>query len=144
MTYNQLIGSTADGRLYELVHGGLHPVGPIDPELERRARASAATLVARVTDLQTAVTFAGLQLADVRKADIDASVALAGAEAVTNQLVSGLGTLTVVSDLALSWPVSGLAGAVSTATQLPGHDRNAQIETRVAPAVGGEGAPNSG
>ena len=117
LTYNQLIGSTADGRLYELVHGGLHPVGPIDPELERRARASAATLVARVTDLQTAVTFAGLQLADVRKADIDASVALAGAEAVTNQLVSGLGTLTVVSDLALSWPVSGLAGAVSTATE---------------------------
>ena len=34
-----------------------------------------------------------------------------------NQLVSGLGTLTVVSDLALSWPVSGLARAVSTATE---------------------------
>ena len=50
-------------------------------------------------------------MAAARKADTDASVALAGAEALTNQLAGGLGMLTVVSDLALSWPVSGLAHA---------------------------------
>jgi hypothetical protein len=139
LTYNRLIGSTVDGRLYELIHGGLHPVGPIDPELERRARASAAILVARVTDLQTAVTFAGLQLSDGRKNDTDATVALAGVEALTNQLVSSLGTLSGISDLALSWPVSGLARTLTTATehvaQATAAMRNSKLESLPSPVA---------
>ncbi|WP_344808150.1 beta propeller repeat protein [Microlunatus ginsengisoli] len=117
LSYNRLIGSTADGRLYEFVHGGLHPVGPIDPELERAARASAATLVARVTDLQTAVLQAGLELSDARKTDAAAAAALAGVEALDNQLARGLATLTAISDSALSWPVQGLARAAAAATE---------------------------
>jgi hypothetical protein len=92
-----------------------------------------------VTDLQTAVTFAGLQLSDGRKNDTDATVALAGVEALTNQLVSSLGTLSGISDLALSWPVSGLARTLTTATehvaQATAAMRNSKLESLPSPVA---------
>ena len=68
-------------------------------------------------------------------------VALAGVEALTNQLVSGLATLTAISDLALSWPVSGLTRALSTATehvaQATAAMRKSKLESLPSPVAKG-------
>ncbi len=118
LTYNHLIGSLADGRLYNLTHGGLHPVGPIDPELERAARAAGATLVGSVAALHNTIWQTGERLNDADGTNPSAAAALAHVEALHNQLARGLGTLTTISESPQSWPVRDLERASVEATAL--------------------------
>jgi hypothetical protein len=115
LTYNKLIGSLTDGRLYEFTRQGLHPVGPIDPELQRRALASGAALVSRIGDLHAEILGAAAELSDGPD-DSAAGAALAAVEALHNQLARGLATLAAVSESTMSWPLRDLQRASLQAT----------------------------
>ena len=91
LSYNTLIGSLADGRLYQLGPGGLQPVGPIDPDLAQTAMRTAVELGLRTSEL-TAVLATAPAAASAQAAD-----ALAATSALANQLERGLATLHSVS-----------------------------------------------
>ncbi len=115
LSYNRLIGSLTDGRLYQVTKQGLHPVGPIDPELQRNALASGAALTLRVGDLHAQILHAGTVIADGPDAPT-ASAALATVEALHNQLARGLATLAAMSEAPQSWPLEKLQRASLQAT----------------------------
>ena len=115
LSYNRLIGSLIDGRLYQVTKQGLHPVGPIDPELQRNALASGAALTLRVGDLHAQILHAGAELGDGPDAPT-ASAALATVEALHNQLARGLATLAAMSEAPQSWPLEKLQRASLQAT----------------------------
>jgi hypothetical protein len=115
LSYNRLIGSLADGRLYQFTRQGLHPVGPIDPQLQRRALASGAALVNRVSELHTQLLSAAAELSDGPH-DPAASAELATIEALHNQLARGLATLSAVSESTTSWLLRDLQRASLQAT----------------------------
>jgi hypothetical protein len=65
-------------------------VGPIDPELQRRALASGAALVSRVGDLHAEILGAAAELSDGPD-DSAVGAALAAVEALHNQLAPRAG-----------------------------------------------------
>ena len=91
LSYNTLIGSLADGRLYQLGPGGLQPVGPIDPELMQTALRTGVQLDLRTSEL--AALLAGASA----PASAQAADALGATSALANQLQRGLATLHTVS-----------------------------------------------
>jgi hypothetical protein len=115
LSYNKLIGSLADGRLYEFTGKGLHPVGPIDPELQRRALASGAAFASRVGELHAQILGAAAELSDGPD-DPAVGAALAAVEALHNQLARGLATLAAVSESTTSWPLRDLQRSSLQAT----------------------------
>jgi hypothetical protein len=90
-------------------------VGPIDPELQRRALASGAALVSRVGDLHAEILGAAAELSDGPD-DSAVGAALAAVEALHNQLARGLATLAAVSESTMSWPLRDLQRASLQAT----------------------------
>ena len=94
---------------------GLHPVGPIDPELQRQALASGAAFASRVGDLHAQILGAAADLSDSSD-DPTAGAALATVEALHNQLSLGLATLAAVSESTTSWPLRDLQRAGLQAT----------------------------
>jgi hypothetical protein len=101
-TFNRVVGSLADGRLYEFVKGGLHPVGPIDPELSRGLVQSGEVLAVRVQELETSL--ANSSATDAQPAAAQ-STALGQLRALTNELQRGLATLRTIGAMPNAWPV---------------------------------------
>jgi len=120
LSYNTLIGSLTDGRLYQLGPGGLQPVGPIDPELMQTAMRTAVQL-----DLSTS-QLAALLAGASASASAQAADALAATSALTNQLQRGLATLHTVSSapqlsqaqILLGYTVAGTAMISGAAAEL--------------------------
>ena len=102
LTFGSLVGSLVDGRLYEVGRDGhLRPVGPIDPELERAAMASAFAVVNRLGDLDQQLTAAGSATGSI---GIDAEAELAGVSALANQLRRGLFALSALgANVPIRW-----------------------------------------
>jgi hypothetical protein len=115
LSYNKLVGSLADGRLYEFTRQSLKPVGPIDPELRRRALASGAPLAGRAGELHAEILATAAELSDGPD-DLAANAALAAVEALHNQLARGLSTLTAVTESTTAWPPGELQLATARAT----------------------------
>jgi hypothetical protein len=84
VAFNRLIGSLVDGKLYQIGPHGLTPVGPIDPELMRRAQAEFADLVAGADRLADTLGEVG---ADATGGDV------AGWSALRNSVERGLAVL---------------------------------------------------
>ncbi len=91
LSYNQLVGSLVDGRLYQLGPGGLVPVGPIDPELEQAGLQTSALLGARAGQLAAVLS------SPAEAAVNDTAGALQQVSALSNLLQRGIATLHSVS-----------------------------------------------
>ncbi|MGZ4618882.1 MAG: hypothetical protein ACXV3F_09210 [Frankiaceae bacterium] len=128
-TFDRLIGSLADGRLYELVNGRLVPVGPIDPVLEQRTIATATALTARTAELATALDNAastpGAGGADGSTGPL---------RAVTNELQRGLATLETISVVPQKWSPVDLSTYLTAASGMV---------REVAGALPGAGKPTT-
>ena len=112
LSYNQLIGSLVDGRLYQFGPGGLQPVGPIDPELEQAALRTSTLLGARAGELAAALS------SPAAAAVNDSSGALQQVAALTNLLQRGIATLHSVSSAAQLREAALLAGYTTAGTAM--------------------------